>query len=153
MKLNYFLIPLFTIAVAWFGSLITSRGMAWYRTINLPAWTPAGGVIGAVWTVIFLLATISALLVWNGHRPERLAWIFGLFILNGLLNFAWSYLFFGQHLLGAAVWEAGALGLSVVGLIILIWPLSRLAAGLLLPYAAWVTFATYLTYNVWSLNK
>lgn len=154
LKLNYVVIPLITIITAVVGSSFTSSGMGWYRTINLPTWTPEGGVIGMVWTVIFILSTISALLVWNKipHKNKRFSLIVAVFILNSVLNVFWSDLFFNLHLIGLAVLEAAALGLSVIALIILIYPFSRLAAWLLVPYALWVTFATYLTYSIYLLN-
>jgi len=153
MKLNYIVIPLVTIAVSVVGGLITGGGMAWYRSIKLPSWTPPGSTIGAVWTVLFILATISALIVWNGlPHDTRFQWIVAIFLLNAILNVGWSWLFFGQHFMGTAVWEAGVLGLTVIALVILIWPLSILAALLLVPYAFWVAFATYLTWSVWRLN-
>lgn len=153
MKLNYIIIPLIVFLVAFAGSLITSGGMDWYKTINLPAWTPLGSVIGAVWTTIFILSAISALIVWNRFpRGRRFSWVFIIFGINALLNIFWSYLFFGKNLLDFAFWEAGFLFISVVLLIILIRPVSRLAAILLYPYAIWGAFATYLTYTVWMLN-
>jgi len=153
MKLNYIIIPLIVFLAAWIGGLITSAGMDWYKTINLPDFTPPGSVIGTVWTTIFILSAISALLVWNRFpRGKRLIWIFITFGVNALLNVFWSYLFFGQHLLSWAVVEAVLLGFSVILLIILIRPVVRLAAILLYPYLIWVAFATYLTYTVWSLN-
>ena len=57
MKLNYFLIPLVAFLTAYIGGRITGGGMAWYKAIRLPSWTPPGGVIGAVWTTIFILST------------------------------------------------------------------------------------------------
>ena len=153
MKLNYFIIPLIVFLVAFTGSLITSGGMDWYKTINLPVWTPPGSVIGIVWTTIFILSAISSLIVWNRFpRGRRFSWIFIIFGINALLNIFWSYLFFGKNLLDFAFWEAGFLFISVVLLIILIRPVSRLAAILLYPYAIWGAFATYLTYTVWMLN-
>jgi benzodiazapine receptor len=153
MKLNYFIIPLIVFLVAFTGSLITSGGMDWYKTINLPVWTPPGSVIGIAWTIIFILSAISALIVWNRFpRGRRFSWIFIIFGINALLNIFWSYLFFDKHLLNFALWEAGFLFVSVVLLVILIRPVSRLAAILLYPYAIWGAFATYLTYTVWMLN-
>jgi tryptophan-rich sensory protein len=154
MKWHFILIPSSVLAAALAGSFLTGGGMDWYKTIKLPSWTPPGSVIGAVWTAIFILTAISAILVWNKvPAGSRFTWIVVIFILNGLLNIFWSYLFFNRHWLNAAIWEAGALDLSVIALIILIWPVSRSAAILLLPYTAWTTFATYLTYVVWSLNR
>lgn len=154
LKLNYFIIPLITFAVAYFGGRVTSTGMDWYRTINLPSWTPSGAIIGAVWTTIFILTAISAILVWNkGMDIKNFKLIMVFFILNAMINFAWSYLFFGKHLIGADIFVAGLLEISVLVLIVLIWPISKLASGLLFPYSAWVFFATYLNYLIWSLNK
>lgn len=154
IKPNYIIIPLITILVSVIGSFATSRGMDWYRTINLPEITPPGQFIGTVWTILFILATISALIVWNtAERTGNFKLIIALFIANAILNVLWSYMFFGAHWIGPAVIEAGLLGLSVIMLIIFIWPVSKLAAGLLMPYAGWVAFATYLTYTIWQLNK
>ncbi len=154
IKIRYVFIPLIVILVMIIGSWLTSGGMDWYKTINLPNFTPPGWVIGAVWTLIFILTAISAIIFWQkAPRDRRFWWVSGFFILNGLLNILWSYLFFNRHWLDAAAWEAGILDLSVVILIILIWPVSRTGAVLLLPYTLWTTFATYLTYIIWSLNR
>ena len=154
MKPNYLLIPLATIITALGGSWITSAGMSWYRQIHLPAWTPAGSLIGAVWTILFVLATISALLIYNlipkGKKRRQIMWAF---LINAILNACWSALFFGWHSLTLAIIEAAVLALSVLALIILTWPRSKAAAVMLMPYFAWVCFATYLTYSVWSLNR
>lgn len=153
MKLNYIIIPLITILVAVVGGYLTSGSMVWYRTLKLPSIAPAGWFIGLVWNVIFILTTISAFIVWNKMPRNDLFWIvIGLFVVNALLNVFWSFLFFNQHLINAAMVEASLLGLSVIGLIVLIWPFSRLAAGLLVPYAVWVCFATFLNYLIWTLN-
>ncbi|MBU4422041.1 tryptophan-rich sensory protein [Candidatus Parcubacteria bacterium] len=155
LKLNYIIIPLFTIALAYFGGQITSTGMEWYKTINLPAFTPPGYIIGAVWTFIFLCATISAIIIWNKLEKNNSRFIFIIifFIINGGLNFLWSYIFFGQHLFYPAIIEAAILGFSVLVIIASTWSVSRLASILLFPYFVWVTFATYLTYSIWLLNK
>jgi len=156
MKPNYLIIPLITILVSVTGSSFTSSGIGsgWYASIAKPAWTPPGSVIGAVWTTIFILTTVSAILVWQkAKRDSRFRWIIGLFIANALLNIFWSFLFFGQAMIGAAVIEAAILDATVIALIVLIWRISRIASLLLVPYAAWVAFATYLTYTVWSMNS
>lgn len=153
LKPNYIVIPVITITTISVGSWVTSLGMNWYKTIKLPAFTPPGSFIGMVWTVLFILATISALIVWNKAASEKKTAIGVAFILNALLNVGWSVLFFGLHLIGPAIYEAALLGVSVLVLIVLIWPVSKLASWLLLPYLAWVSFATFLTYTIWSLNR
>ncbi len=153
MKINYIIIPFIAFIVAFGGSLLTNRGMVWYKSIHLPSWTPPGQFIGLAWTIIFILSTISALVVWNRMPSGKIfSWIIVFFILNAVLNIAWSFLFFNQHLIGAAVFDAALLGVSVISLIIFIWPFSRFASALLIPYAGWVSFATILNFIIWTLN-
>ncbi|MBU1131573.1 tryptophan-rich sensory protein [Patescibacteria group bacterium] len=153
IKINYFIIPLITVLVSLSGSLLTNSGMDWYDTLNLPAVTPLGSFIGLVWTVIFILTAISALLVWNkAARDNRFKLIIILFIANALLNIFWSFLFFYQHLILAAVIEMIILEITVLILIYLIWKINKTASWLLAPYAVWVIFATYLAVQILLLN-
>jgi translocator protein len=161
MRVSYFVIPLLVILVSVMGSIFTSADMAWYRSIRKPSWTPPGWFIGFMWTVIFILAAWSAVVFWNLPYWETLRgsqdvtrWIIAwLFVVNGILNVTWSYLFFSEHLISSAVYEAGILAFTVYLLIALLWPLSQTASFLLFLYAAWATFATYLTSVVWALNR
>jgi benzodiazapine receptor len=153
VKLNHLFIPAAVASVAVLGSAFTRGGMSWYRTLKLPTWTPPGSTIGLVWTTIFVLAAVSLLLVFNGgHAEQALRPIVRVALLNAALNVLWSLLFFGFHRIGAATVEATLLGATVVWLMVLVWPLSRLASLLLAPYVAWVAFATYLAYSVWRFN-
>ncbi|MFA6523696.1 MAG: TspO/MBR family protein [Candidatus Peribacteraceae bacterium] len=153
--LSYFVIPAIALLTASLGGFLTSSSVnTWYATIAKPAWTPPGSFIGAVWTVLYILAAASALIVWNTFpRNDRFWWIIGLFLVNAALNVLWSYVFFGRHWIGTAIFEAVLLGLSVLALMLLTWTQSKTASLLLLPYLLWVSFATYLTYSVWALNK
>ncbi|MCX6784470.1 MAG: tryptophan-rich sensory protein [Candidatus Komeilibacteria bacterium] len=153
MKTNYFIIPLITILTAVIGSWLTNIQSVWYNSLSFPWFTPPGWVIGLAWTIIFILTMISALIVWQQEKKSKLLFFIGLiFVFNAVLNIFWSWLFFNQHLIAPAIIEAACLGVSVVLLIALIAPISRLAAWLLAPYAFWVAFATYLTYSIWLLN-
>lgn len=160
MKLNYFIIPIIVFLTATIGSYFTGAGMDWYQTINLPSFTPPGWVIGLVWTFIFILSAISVLIFWNLPIKEsddkklkmRFWTIILIFLINAGLNIFWSYLFFYQSLIGAAVFEAALLGISVIALVVLIWPISRISSLLLVPYAVWVCFATFLNTFIWFLN-
>lgn len=152
---SYIVIPLITLATGFLGSMATSQGLtSWYKSLILPSWTPPGSTIGLVWTTIYILTTISALVVWNSKTNRKQIWaIMKLFLINAILNALWSNVFFGLHQIGLAVWVAAALGLSVIILMRYIAPISKLASLLLLPYALWVSFATYLNYLIWNLNQ
>jgi len=153
IKLNYFVIPLITLAVALIGSWFVKAGMLWYEFLVLPPLAPPGWVIGAVWTIIFALTTISALLVWNrSPRDTRFSWLVAFFVLNAILNVLWSFLFFYLGMPLAPIAEMIVLEITVLVLIFLAWPISRLASLLLLPYALWVAFATHLAWQIFKLN-
>jgi len=154
MKPNYIIIPLIMIIVSVAGSLLTSAGMGWYQTLKLPKLAPPGFAIGTVWTVIFLLTTISALIFYNtARRDKKFKWIIVFFVANAILNAFWSFLFFTQHWITISIIEMVVLDLTIIILMILIWPISRLASLLLIPYAAWVAFATFLAYGIHLLNS
>jgi len=157
MKPGSIVIPIVVVLVAVAGSVVTSMGMGWYETLAIPNLAPAGGVIGAVWTGIYILGAISALLVWNApaesrRRRRRIQLVMWTFIVNAVLNVLWSVVFFGLHLTDLAVWWAVLLGVSVVVLIVTTWRISKLASLLLIPYALWVGFATHLAYLIQILN-
>lgn len=153
MKTHYLFIPSAVVLVSFLGSLATGRGMEWYKTINLPSWTPPGSIIGTVWTIIFILTAFSAIFFWNRHpRGHNFRTIIALFAINAVLNISWSFLFFGLHQMFWAGVEAIFLWLSVLLLILHLRPFVNLSAALLYPYLAWTAFAAYLTFKVWSLN-
>jgi tryptophan-rich sensory protein len=150
--MNYFFIPLTVIVIAFLGNFFTVPNLSpWYENLNFPSFTPSGSFIGSVWTIIFILVALSAILVWNSKKADKLFTAF-LFLLNGFLNVLWSFIFFKLHLLGAAFFEALLLELSVLSLIFFSWRFSKTASLLLAPYAFWVAFASFLTFQIWSLN-
>ena len=155
MKPNYILIPLAVIVVSVVGSMFTGFGIdtGWYAAIAKPDWTPPGAVIGAVWTTIFVLTAASALIVWNKGAPSRRTrYALVAYAVNGVLNVAWSYIFFVRHWFAFATIEAGLLSISVIVIMALVWKRSRVGALLLVPYAGWVAFATFLTGVIWRMN-
>ncbi len=149
----FFGIPFCVFLVAYAGTYITEAGMPWYRTLTLPPGVPSGAFIGFVWSMIFLFVTLSMMLFWmRAPRDKRFTNVNLLFVLNAILNVGWTTVFFGMHSVYGAVWAAGVLALSVLSLIIAIFPISRSSALLLVPYVGWVTFATTLAYRIARLN-
>lgn len=147
-------LPLTTVIVAGLGSYFSSNGMDWYNTTLVrPELTPPGWVFPVAWNFIFITATISALLVWNKFkRDDRFKAIMTLFLANGFLNVFWSTLFFGLHQIEWAFAEMLVLEATVLAIMVLSWKNSKLASVLLLPYALWVGFASFLTYQILQLN-
>jgi tryptophan-rich sensory protein len=153
-RIHYILVPLFYAAVALSGRAFTSEGVAfWYPALIKPSFTPPGWLIGAVWTTIYILTALAFIVYVNCAREApsfRLT--AGLFVLNGVINALWSYVFFARHMLGLAVLGAACIFLTVAAIMALAWPKSKAAALLLLPYVLWTGFATFLSYMIYRLN-
>jgi len=141
------------IIIASAASYFADTGRSWYQTINLPDWTPSNSVMVLAWTVIFILTSLSILIIWNKYSSEKkFGLVISLFIINAVLIVGWNILFFSHQMMGLAFFQAILLIMNLVLLVFLIWRFSPLAAYLLFPYSAWVVFSTILTLNVWILN-
>ena len=120
---------------------------AWFASLVKPAIYPPPAAFGIVWTVLYALMGLAlAIVVTARGAPGRSAAI-GLFIVQLLLNLAWTPLFFGAHRIFAALVLLLVLDLAVLATIVLFHRVRPLAAWLLLPYLAWAIFATVLTYE------
>jgi benzodiazapine receptor len=143
---------LLSFAAAAIGAVASSDAGTFYEQLVRPSWAPPGWLFAPVWTVLYVLIGTAAWLVWrtNGFKEARTS--LALFTIQLGANALWTWVFF--------VWHQGALALAEI---ILLWcliaataasfrRLNKLAAALLLPYLAWVTFASALTFATWRLN-
>ena len=153
LRRNYLLIPVSVILVWAIGSIFTSGGMDWYNQLVLPAGTPPGSVIWMVWTVIYSLAIVSLLIFWNKTKHDKhFIVIFGLFLMNGVLNAWWNWLFFTNHWLGISFVMMIVIWLLTFVKILLLWHRNKRASILLFPYPIWVAIAATFAYKIWMLN-
>ncbi len=138
--------------VAIVGATITDLGI-WYHSLIQPAWAPPEALYGVAWTAIYALTALAALTGWRATPNSRAAdSLVGLFALNGFLNLLWSLLFFRFQRPDWAVIEVVALWLSILVLVLSSARYSKVAAALLLPYLAWVSFAGFLNLAIVRLN-
>ena len=134
------------------GALATRQAREFYAGLVRPAWAPPGWVFGPVWTTLYLLMGVAAWLVWRRAGWDGARTALTLFLAQLACNAAWSWFFFS--------WRRGALAFADIVLLLALivatmFAFARvhgLAALLLLPYLAWVAFATALTYSIWRGN-
>lgn len=131
------------------GALVTDA--SFYRALVRPLWAPPGWVFGPVWVTLYMMMGVAAWLVWRTGTGRRraLTWFGAQLILNA----AWTPVFFGFHAIGAGLVVIVLLELAIVGTMLAFARRSRLAALLLVPYAAWVGFAAVLNGALWTLNR
>jgi tryptophan-rich sensory protein len=140
------------------GSLSTGTNIeGWYATIQKPAFNPPNWAFPVAWTILYTMIAVS---LWRllGARPVagptgRAWWLaLGAFLVQLALNAAWTPVFFAAHAIGPALVVSFAMLVMILWTIRLTWRFDRGAAWLLVPYAAWVAFATLLNAAIWGLN-
>jgi tryptophan-rich sensory protein len=125
----------------------------WYASLVKPAWNPPNWVFGPVWTLLYAMMAVAAWLVWREGGWKRHRRPLSLYVLQWALNALWTPLFFGLHQPGLAFFELLALLAAILATHAAFRQVSRPAALLLVPYAAWVVFAGLLNFTIWRLNS
>lgn len=124
----------------------------WYNTLNKSPLTPPSWVFGPAWTVLYVMIGLSFFFILReGNLSSKIPQI-SVFVFQLTLNLMWSKLFFGMHLIKASLVDIIVLWISIILTIILFWQISHTAAFLLIPYLLWVSFASYLNYQIFRLN-
>ena len=133
--------------VALAGSLVTNADTSWYESIK-PNITPPSIVFPIVWSILFILISISLYFLWiNAKKKQRkqVAFIFGI---NLILNALWSYLFFGLQKPLFAFYDIILLWISIVGMLVVSYKINKASFYMLIPYFLWVSFASYLNWLI-----
>jgi len=134
-------------------ALLTATGAgSWYATLERPALAPPNWVFAPVWTALFvLLGTAIYLVLRDGDGRERTV-AAGLFVGQFVLNVSWTLVFFGGRSPAGGLAVIVALLVAILATVSAFYRVRPAAAALLVPYLAWVAFATYLNYAFWALN-
>jgi tryptophan-rich sensory protein len=134
------------------GALASVSAPEFYALLDRPSWAPPAGVFGPVWTLLYLSMALAAWLVWRERGWARARSALGLFVLQLAANALWSWLFFGWHQGALAFADILLLLALIVATLFAFARVRSLAAWLLVPYLAWVSFATALNFSVWQRN-
>jgi translocator protein len=134
------------------GGLASANAAGSYGQLLQPAWAPPAWLFGPVWSVLFVLMALSAWLVWRRHGFLGAGLALKLYVVQLGVNALWTWLFFAWRMGLPALVDIGLLWVLIFATILGFWRLHRLAAMLLLPYLAWVSFAAALNFALWRLN-
>lgn len=144
-----------TLVIGFVASLFTRPEIAgWYTTLKKPGYTPANWAFPVAWTTLYILIATAAYLVWkcrDGTSVYKTA-VF-IYIVQLLLNFSWSIVFFGMHAVLGGLVVIILLLVSIVLNIAWFASFKNTAAWLLVPYLLWVGYATLLNIGIYIFNK
>lgn len=140
------------VAVSALGGWATAASVGtWYQALEKPAFNPPDWIFAPVWSALYLMIAIAGWRAWRrGGGEARLA--LTAYAVQLALNLSWSFVFFGARLIGPALAVIAALLAAILANVFLFWRIDRAAGALLVPYAAWVSFATVLNAALWRLN-
>ena len=153
---QYLILALFCLAcvgIGAIGGIATSASVStWYPTLHKPWFNPPDSVFAPVWTLLYLMMAVGAWRVWLKGNDTEKSKALKMFWFQLILNLGWSIVFFGMRQIGFALAEIVLLLLAILVTTFLFWRIDRFAGMLMLPYIAWVSFATLLNASLWILN-
>jgi len=142
-----------TFLVSFVGAQGSLLGLGdWYASLQKPPFNPPSWVFAPVWTILYLMMGIAAFQIWQTKSPRR-PLALTVYVIQLLLNGLWSWIFFAwQRLLESAI-EISMLWVFIVLTMVVFVRIQRSAAWLLIPYLAWVSFASVLNWTIYGLNR
>lgn len=150
----YLLFILLSVGTGLLAALLTSSGTDLYNgALTKPPLSPPAAVFPIVWTVLYTLMGISAARIWLSPESADRSRGLNIFIAQLIVNFFWSLIFFNARAFGFAFLWLLLLWALVLWMIISFYKTDKAAALLQIPYLLWVTFAGYLNFMIWQLNK
>ena len=149
-----FLTSLFVpLALGYIAGQYTSEAVpGWFAALNKPSFNPPGWVFGPVWTLLYILMGLSFFHIWIKPRIKERTIAKIIYIIQLLLNFAWSFLFFYYQNIALALIDIIVLDIVVVVMLLKFYQLKPTAAYLNIPYLMWILFATALNAAFYFLN-
>ena len=150
------LVVMTCLVIGYLSGKVTQESITtWYPTLIKPVFNPPNWIFPIAWTILYIMMGVAGGLIWNylESDQEKVKKAFTVFIIQLALNALWSYLFFGLHNPFLALIEIILLWLMIFETYTQFKKIDKVAGMLLIPYLAWVTFATVLNASIWWLNK
>lgn len=158
LRMSFVRWALVTVPAILFLGLVVGRisnsdfGNPWFDALAKPDWFPPGWVFGALWAILYVLLGIAVAQILHARGARGRAAAIGLFLAQLALNLAWTPIFFAAHQVTMALWLIVAILILAIATTISFNRIRKSAAWLMLPYLAWLGFATVLAWEMDRLN-
>lgn len=153
LRWSLFTVPLLLVLGFFSGQAAGSGpGNPWFDELVKPTIYPPPVAFPIVWSTLYVLMGISLAMILSARGAAGRGLAVAAFVVQLALNLAWSPVFFAMHQILAAFWIAVAMAVTILLTLVLFWRIRPIAGMLLLPYLAWVCFASVLTFEIGRLN-
>lgn len=153
---NYLSLIIWIAALILIGSLIGSLTKqeisTWYSTLNRSSLTPQNYVFPIAWTILYGAIGACGWIIWSTESCSYLSLIKSLYLIQLVLNWSWTPLFFYYHLTGFSLLILITMDILVGMIIYLAYPKIKSVSLLMIPYLLWILFASYLNFYIWQYN-
>ena len=144
------------LAMPFIGFLVSLTSITnpkvFYTTIKLPDIAPPDWLFAPVWTILYMMIGAALYLLLNMQKGKARHLLLIIFSCQLFFNFIWSWIFFGQHNITLALMDIILLWLTLLLLLIVLFRHYKAVFYLLIPYFLWVSFASWLNYQIYLLN-
>lgn len=134
------------------GFLIKPEINTWYSTLNRSYLTPPNYVFPIAWTILYATIAMCGWIIWRTPSFSHLKLIKILYVMQLILNWSWTPLFFGYHLTSFSLIGLVLMDITVSMIIYLAYSKMRSVSLLMIPYLLWILFATHLNFYIWQYN-
>lgn len=158
LRMSFLRWALFTVPAILFLGLFMSRvsnsgfGNPWFDALSKPDWFPPGWLFGAVWTTLYILIGLAIAHILHARGAQGRKTAITLFVAQLALNLSWTPVFFLAHQVSAALWLIMLILVLAIATTFSFSRIRKAAAWLMVPYLAWLAFATVLAWQMDQLN-
>lgn len=134
--------------------LLTKGTMDTYDKLKKPIFAPPNIVFPIVWIILYILIGVAAYRIYEKNKKgfnDNGAYFY--YLVQLLINFLWSFIFFSFRLYGIALVIIIILLILAIITAIKFYKSDKIAGILLMPYIIWISYATILNYYIWILNE
>jgi translocator protein len=136
-----------------FGRIVQSgEENAWYAALAKPELTPPGWLFPVAWASLYIMLGLALAMILNARGARLRGVAIALFVMQLVLTYAWTPLFFGAHQVTAAFWLIVFMLAISIAMTFVFARIRRAAAWLVVPYMVWISFAGMLTLEIARLN-
>ncbi len=132
---------------------ITQSNLSWYNTLDKSSLNPSGIVFSIVWPILYIMIAFSGWFLWRNRKQRTANIALFFYVIQVLLNWAWTPLFFHFHLIGLSFFWIILIAFFTFITIFITIAKFKFSSLMLIPYFFWLIFAAYLNLEIWSLNS